>query len=106
MVRYIYCLTRSDSFKKDFGLRDQIQRAAVSIMANIAEGFGTKSDNEFIKYLSISVRSGYEVNSHLYVAKDIEYIDANQFNEAEVMLSDCIRLSKDLIKYLNLKPKP
>lgn len=72
-------------------------------MANIAEGFGTKSDVEFIKYLSISIRSAYEVQSHLYVALDVGYINKSDFMELEGLTNDCINLNKGLIRYIKEK---
>jgi len=72
-------------------------------MANIAEGFGTKSDVEFVRFLSIAIRSAFELQSHLYVAIDIGYIDQKRFDELDTLASDCINLSKGLIRYLNEK---
>jgi four helix bundle protein len=66
----VYGLSTQGAFRKDFGLRDQIQRACVSIMANIAEGFGRSGATEFIRYLTIAQASTTEVQSHLYVALD------------------------------------
>ena len=100
LVVKIYASTRSGAFARDYGLKDQIQRAAVSVMANIAEGFGTQSDADFIRYLSISIRSAYEVESHLYVAMDLGYLDLNHHTEIENLAGDCINLSKGLIRYL------
>ena len=74
LVREIYGITREGNFSRDFGLRDQIQRSAVSIMANIAEGFDCQSHIEFARFLGIARRSAVEVQSLLYVAQDIGYI--------------------------------
>lgn len=100
LVRLIYDITKKDSFSRDFGLRDQIQRAAVSSMANTAEGFGTSSDREFIRFISYSIRSIYEVQSHLFVALDLNYINKEKFEEVESLSNDCINLCKGLIRYL------
>lgn len=78
-VKMVYCLTNSGRFAGDFGLRDQIQRAAVSIMANIAEGFDCDSKVEFARFLGIARRSAVEVQSLLYAALDLDYISENQF---------------------------
>ena len=64
---------------KDYGLRDQIRRSAVSIMANIAEGFGRASDPDFARFLGIAQASALETASHLYVAKDLGYMDDERF---------------------------
>jgi four helix bundle protein len=79
LTMQVYQLTSSNIFMKDFGLRNQIRRAAVSGMSNIAEGFDCKSKKEFSRFLGISRRSLVEVQSLLYVALDAGYIDANTF---------------------------
>jgi four helix bundle protein len=71
----IYQATRKDSFAKDFGLSGQIQRAAVSIMSNIAEGFERENPGEFHQFLVIARASCAEVRSQLYVALDIGYLN-------------------------------
>jgi four helix bundle protein len=81
LVKMIYMLTASGDFAKDFGLRNQIQRAAVSVMANVAEGFDCDSNVEFARFLGISRRSAVEVQSLLYAALDIGYIIEAQFRE-------------------------
>ena len=75
LVKTIYSLTGEGLFGKDFGLRDQIRRASVSVMANIAEGFGANSNPEFVRFLKFAVRSCFEVQSHLYEGNpdDITY---------------------------------
>lgn len=79
LTQQTYVLTTRDPFARDFGLRDQIQRAAVSSMSNIAEGFDCESKVEFGRFLGIARRSAVEVQSLLYVALDVGYIDAAQF---------------------------
>ena len=74
LTRQIYRLTRSGAFARDFGLKDQIQRAAVSVMANIAEGFDCESKVEFARFLGFARRSAVEVQSLLYVALDAGYV--------------------------------
>jgi four helix bundle protein len=75
VTRRIYEITASDRFARDYGLRNQLQRASVSIMANIAEGFGRHSDKEFANFLNMAHGSASETQSHLYVALDLGYID-------------------------------
>jgi len=79
LTRKIYTVTRQGTFSKDFGLRDQIRRAAVSIMSNIAEGFERGNPREFHQFLSIAKASCAEVRSQLYVALDAEYLDSDTF---------------------------
>ena len=93
LVSKIYKLTSRNNFKKDYGLKDQIQRAAVSIMSNIAEGFDSGSTRNFINFLNYSYRSASEVESLLYVAFDLNYINKEEFEE----LSNDIRTIKKLI---------
>ena len=99
----IYKLSNVNSFSKDFGLRDQIQRSSVSIMANIAEGFGTFSNLEFIRFLNFSYRSCLEVSSHLYIAYDIGYIPVDVHDELQSQAKKCSLYVKSFIKYLKTK---
>jgi four helix bundle protein len=69
LTRSIYLITREGCFYQDHGLREQIRRASVSVMSNIAEGYGRGGKREFIQYLSIAKGSATEIQSHLYVAK-------------------------------------
>ena len=79
LTQMIYALTRQEPFAKDFGLRDQIQRAAVSAMTNIAEGFDCDSSAEFSRFLGYARRSAVEVQSLLYTALDAGYITEEAF---------------------------
>ena len=81
LVKAIHKLTSSGMLAKDFGFRDQIQRAAVSSMTNIAEGFDCESKAEFARFLGIARHSAVEVQSLLYTAFDIEYISETQLKE-------------------------
>ena len=77
----IYKTTGEGNFSKDFALRDQIRRAAVSVMSNIAEGFERKGSKEFHQFLIIAKASCAEVRSQLYVALDVGYINNNIFED-------------------------
>jgi four helix bundle protein len=79
LVSMIYKITSDGLFSKDFGLKDQIQRAAGSAMTNIAEGFDNESTVEFARFLGMARRSSVEVQSLLYAALDINYIKAETF---------------------------
>lgn len=70
----VYRLTRHEQWNQDYGLRDQARRAAVSVMANIAEGFGRRNHREFNRYLSIAEGSLTETESHLVLATDLDYL--------------------------------
>jgi len=79
LVNLVYKVTKGKEFKKDLRLSSQIQAAATSTMANIAEGLVRRSDREFTQFLYISMSSAAEVQSHLYIALDQGYIDQDQF---------------------------
>ena len=79
LTRQVYELCRNTRLGRDFGLRDQIQRSAVSVMANIAEGHGRRGDQEFIQYLKTARGSSSETLSHAYVAMDMEMIEKAEF---------------------------
>ncbi len=81
LSRLVYAATRQPHFAKDYGLKDQITRAAGSVMHNIAEGFDGGSNAEFIKFLRYAQRSASEVQSQLYVALDEGYISKDKFDE-------------------------
>ena len=80
LTRQIYAVTKRGEFSRDFGLKDQIQRASGSVMHNIAEGFDGGSHAEFAKFLRYAQRSCTEVKSQLYVALDQEYITRDEFD--------------------------
>ena len=81
LTKQIYAITGEGALSKDFGLRDQLQRAAVSVMANIAEGFDCDSRAEFARFLGFARRSAVEVQSLLYAALDAGYIPPEIFKE-------------------------
>jgi four helix bundle protein len=80
LTRQIYVFTRREKWVKDFGLSSQIQRAAVSIMSNIAEGFERSRRAEFHQFLSTAKASCAEVRSQLYIALDIGYVGQAEFD--------------------------
>ena len=97
----IYKITNSnDLFNKDFGLRDQIRRASISISSNIAEGFERQTAKEFIRFLYIAKASAAEVRSQLYLAFDLNYIDKKQFDELNLKVNEVSKLTSGLLKYL------
>jgi len=100
VTKMIYQLTSNGMFAKDFGLRNQIQRASVSIMANIAEGFGRRSDKEFANFLNIAHGSVSETQSHLYVALDLAYLDPDSFTQLSGLLDEVSRMTLALAQHL------
>ena len=105
LTKIIYELTRKVSFRRDQGLCRQIQEASVSIMANIAEGFDRQSKREFIRFLYYASGSGSEVESHLYVALDQEYISREDFTGAYNQARKTKSLINGFITYLKGKKK-
>ena len=100
LVKKIYGATKDGNFKRDLRLRDQIQAAATSCMANIAEGFERRYDKEFVQFLYIAMASTAEVKSHLYVALDQAYIEKTQFDDIYAQVGKTSKMISSLIKYL------
>ncbi len=100
LVQDVYDATRDGNFKKDMRLTSQIQAAATSCMANIAEGFERKSDKEFVQFLYIAMASTAEIKSHLYVALDQKYIDKVRFDDIYAQAGKTSKMISALIKYL------
>jgi four helix bundle protein len=100
LANAIYDLTNLPGFAKDFQLRDQIRDAAGSVMHNIAEGFDSGTDPEFIRFLKIARRSASEVQSELYLALDRKYINPNDLKTAYDLATEAKRLINGMIAYL------
>lgn len=100
ITQRVYQITQNDGFAKDFGLRDQIRRASVSIMANIAEGFARRTDKDFAYFLNIARSSTAETQSHLYVALDQEYIVESDFEELYSGLEEISKMIFAFAKHL------
>lgn len=96
----IYKVTRNNLFSRDFGLSDQIRRSAVSVMSNIAEGNGRRTNKDFANFLVLSHGSAAEVQSHLYVALDLEYIGKDEFEELYGMFDEVSRMTMSLCQHL------
>jgi four helix bundle protein len=101
LVREIYKVTERQKFCRDFDLKSQIRRAAISVMNNIAEGFGRFSKKEFVRFLEISSTSASEVKSALYVAFDLEYCDQLLIEGLQSKAEEVKRLNLSFIRYLN-----
>lgn len=99
LVTTVYQITGKGKFVQDFGLRDQIRRAAISAMSNIAEGFERGSKAEFCRFLRIAKGSSGEVRSQLYVAQALAYIDQQEFLSAKAQAEDVSKALAGFIKY-------
>ena len=98
--KLIFKLSGTEKFTRDYTLKDQIRRASSSIMANIAEGFGRHSDKEFAHFLNIAHASAFEVQSHLYIALDLEYVEEDVFRDIYDRMSEIARMLYALSKHL------
>ena len=104
LTRQIYKITATGSFARDFSLRNQIRRASVSIMSNIAEGFERGGNKEFLNFLSIAKGSTGEVKSQLYVALDANFISQPEFDQLYDQCSQISRLTAGFMNYLGKSP--
>jgi len=102
----VYAMTKQANFDRDFGLRDQIRRAAISVMSNIAEGFESRTDVQFINYLGTARASAGEVRAQLYIAHDQGYLKDEEFNETYALAEKCERQVARFISYLEANPRP
>jgi four helix bundle protein len=98
LTRLIYALSKEGDFARDFGLRDQMRRAAVSIMSNIAEGFESRTGAQFIEYLGRAKGSAGELRAQAYVALDAGYIALPQFQE---LIDRCERCSRQISNFMS-----
>lgn len=101
MVGAIYEATKQPAFHKDFGLREQIRRAAVSTLSNIAEGFERGTRKEFVQFLNIAKGSNGEVRSQLQVAFDQKYIKEGEFSALRDSSISLSKRSAAFIRYLD-----
>ena len=104
-TRMIYALTEQGQFAKDFGLKNQIQRASVSVMSNIAEGFESRTQAQFLEYLGRSKASAGEVRCQLYIALDLKYLSQEQFNLAFDLVDKSSRQIARFMDYLETHPQ-
>ena len=104
-TRMIYALTEQGQFAKDFGLKNQIQRASVSVMSNIAEGFESRIQAQFLEYLGRSKASAGEVRCQLYIALDLKYLSQEQFNLAFDLVDKSSRQIARFMDYLETHPQ-
>lgn len=100
LANEIYASSSSGAFAKDFVLRDQMRRAAISVLSNVAEGFERGGNAEFIQFLSIAKGSVGEVRAQAYIALDQGYIDRSKFDQLQTLASDVGKKLGGLIAYL------
>ncbi len=100
LTRKVYALTKKTKFARDFGLKGQIQNAAGSSMHNIAEGFDSETNPEFVRFLRYAKRSCTEVQSELYLALDQQYITKTEFQNVYDHAGRTRAVIRGFIKYL------
>lgn len=100
LTKNIYSITKSNGFSKDFALKNQIRKASISVMSNIAEGFERNGTSEFAQFLAIAKGSAGEVSSQLYIALDQDYITQKTFNDLNDLTDETSNLIGGLMKYL------
>ena len=100
LIQEVYRLTKTEKFSRDFGLRDQIQRAAISVMSNIAEGFERGGNQEFTQFLYVAKASCGEVRSQLYVALDQGYVTHDETEKLRQSFKRLSGMISNLITYM------
>ena len=105
LCQILYTIVKKEKFSRDYGLKDQICRASVSVMANIAEGFNAGSNAEFVRFLIYAQRSVSELQSEFYVALDQDYISKAEFEEIYFLADKAYSKIGAFIKYLKPRTK-
>ena len=100
LVNVIYDISNKEPFTHDYGLKDQIRRAAVSVISNIAEGFERDTNPDFRRFLAIAKGSVGEIEAQLYVALDQSYITQKQFDSITALASEIKKLISGFMIYL------
>jgi len=106
LTKFVYDISKYRNFEMDRGLQDQIRRAAVSVMSNIAEGFDRGTKLEFVNYLFIAKGSCGEVKCQLYIAYDIGYIDISTYQKGISLCDETSRLIQSFIQKLKSGSAP
>ena len=104
LANLIYSFSEIGLFAKDYGMRDQMRRAAVSVMSNIAEGFESRTQSLFIEFLGRAKGSVGELRAQLYLALDRNYLSQDQFNEVIAQAETCSKQLARFMQYLESKP--
>jgi len=105
LTRVVYELTHHGEFARDIGLSDQMRRASVSIMSNIAEGFESRTQPLFNDYLGRAKASAGELRAQVYIGKDIGYLNEVEFSQLFELCDKCSRQIAGFMKYLAQQPK-
>ena len=106
LVRELYALSSDGVLSRDHALRDQVRRAAISMMSNIAEGFARRTSKEFANFLNMAHGSAAELQSHLYVATDLDYLSEKQVKVLYGKVEEVSKMVQGLIEYLGSTCNP
>jgi len=106
LTNHVYALSKKEGFADDWALKDQIRRAAISVMSNIAEGFESRTRPQFIDFLGTAKASAGEVRSQLYVARDQGYLDGDEFEAVSDLADKVSRQLYRLIQHLKKQDDP
>jgi four helix bundle protein len=104
LTKLVYAFSNFGNFSRDFGLRDQMRRSAVSNMSNIAEGFESRTQSLFIDFLGRAKGSSGELRAQINIARDVGYIDHDQFDQLFSLTDKCSRQIARFIQYLESQP--
>jgi four helix bundle protein len=105
LVNLIYSVSRDNALSKDYGLRDQLRRAAVSSMTNTAEGFARFYPRDFMRFLDIAQSSAVEVRSLMYVVQDQGYLPPDKVADVQAVAEETTKTTKGLLRYLYNKTR-
>ncbi len=100
LVKAVYEASSQSAFSKDYALKDQIRRSAISTVSNIAEGFERDGNKEFVSFLSVAKSSSGEVRTQLYIARDLGYLSDDKFSDLIELSEETSRLISGFMKYL------
>ena len=104
LANMVYRVTQNERFSKDFGLKDQVRRAAVSILSNIAEGFESQSQKMFVDYLGRAKALAGELRAQLYLCIDLKYTSQEEYSETNELALTCSKQLARFIQYLRTQP--
>jgi len=99
----IFKLSQKGKLEKDFGTKDQIRRASLSVSSNIAEGFEYNNNKQFLRFLNYAKGSLGELRSQIYLLREVDYIDEQEFQDLTNQSLNLIKKVKSLMNYLNTK---
>jgi four helix bundle protein len=104
LTKQIYLVSGKEPFSRDFPLKNQIRRAAISISSNIAEGFEREGKKEFIQYLTVAKGSTAEVQTQIAIAYELAYLSRDEYDQLDRLCSEIIFMISRFLRYLHNSP--